>query len=335
MLAAKTTDPDCIDKIRAPVLDDLQATNTLIYQELASEIPLIQEITQYIIESGGKRLRPLLVLLSARACGYSTAETEHQEIATVVEFLHTATLLHDDVVDASALRRNRKTPNALWGNPASVLVGDFLYSRAFQILARRNNIPVTNCLAETTNAIAEGEVQQLTYRHNPDITPETYHRIIYRKTAKLFEASAKMGAIIANQDPPTQAAMARYGLNLGITFQIVDDLMDYCSHANTMGKNVGDDLADGNPTLPLIVAMQRGNEQEKQLIRTAIIQSKADDMPTILAILKSTGAIQYTLQQARAYADTALLALDALPLPHSKIHDALRQLVEFTVAREY
>lgn len=333
MQTAEITRKDVISAIRAPVFDDLKATDTLICTELLSNVPLIQEITQHIISSGGKRLRPLLVLLSTRACGYNRDDNEHHELAAIIEFVHTATLLHDDVVDASELRRGGKTANAVWGNQASVLVGDFLYSRAFQILSRRSNIPVMRCLANTTNAIAEGEVQQLMNQYNPDISENNYYQVIYHKTAKLFESAAEIGAMIAQPNTPLQKAMATYGLNLGMAFQIADDLLDYLSDANTLGKNVGDDLAEGKVTLPLIVAMKNSDPEKKACLRRAITQGRLDDLPLILNSLKETNAIEYTYQQAQAYSDKALAVLNSLP--ESPSRHSLEQLVDFTVSRRY
>lgn len=322
-----------IDQIRQPVMEDLRATDELIISELISNVPLIQEITRHIINSGGKRLRPLLVLLSARACGYQSEDSEHHELAAIIEFVHTATLLHDDVVDASELRRGKQTANAVWGNQASVLVGDFLYSRAFQILARRSNIPVMKCLADTTNAIAEGEVQQLMNQHDPDITEQNYFHVIYHKTAKLFESAAEIGAMIAKQNKATQKAMADYGLNLGIAFQIADDLLDYLSDAATLGKNVGDDLAEGKVTLPLIIAMKNGNDAQKKLIQNAIVHGKLDDMPAIIETLNQTGAIEYTQQQAQAYCEKAANCLNQLP--SSPCREAMDLLIQFATHRRF
>lgn len=333
MQVAEKTPQDAISQIRTPVLDDLKATDELICTELISNVPLIQEITRHIITSGGKRLRPLLVLLSARACGYDKNDTEHNELAAIIEFIHTATLLHDDVVDASDLRRGKQTANAVWGNQASVLVGDFLYSRAFQILARRNNIPVMKCLADTTNAIAEGEVQQLMNQHDPDISESDYFQVIHHKTAKLFESAVKIGAMITESNKPMQNAVTEYGLNLGMAFQITDDLLDYLSNAETLGKNIGDDLAEGKVTLPLIIAMKNGNTEQKTLIRNAIIHERLDDMPAILNTLNETGAIEYTNQQAQAYSDKALTALDSLP--PSPYHQSMELLIEFSINRNF
>ncbi|CAN7950639.1 unnamed protein product, partial [Ixodes hexagonus] len=228
----------------------------LILSELSSRVPLVQTITHHIVQSGGKRLRPLVVLLTARACGYNKG-VEHQELAAIIEFIHTATLLHDDVIDKSDLRRGEKTAHAIWGNQASVLVGDFLYSRAFQILARRSNIPVMKVLANTTNQIAEGEVWQLMNQNDPNIDETTYYEVIRRKTAQLFSAGTEIGAIIGTEEEPLRKAMTAFGLHLGLAYQIIDDLLDYSEDASELDKNVGDDLAEGKATLPLIYAKQK------------------------------------------------------------------------------
>jgi len=333
MQAIEKIGANVINDIRAPVKDDLKATDELICTELVSKVPLIQEITRHIVNSGGKRLRPLLVLLSARACGYQQQDTEHYELAAIIEFVHTATLLHDDVVDASELRRGKKTANALWGNQASVLVGDFLYSRAFQILARRSNIAVMQCLADTTNAIAEGEVQQLMNQHNPGISEANYYQVIYNKTAKLFESAAEIGAIITKQEQSVQKAMAEYGLYFGMAFQIADDILDYVSDTETLGKNIGDDLAEGKVTLPLIIAMKNGNAKQQTLIRDAIIHGRLDDMPAILQALDETNAIKYTQQQAQQYSNQALAALNYLA--NSPCRQSMIELIDFAINRRY
>lgn len=325
--------PSAIDQIREPVLKDLQATDQLICTELFSNTPLIQEITRHIINSGGKRLRPLLVLLSARACGYEGDGGEQHELAAIIEFVHTATLLHDDVVDASTLRRGKDTANALWGNQASVLVGDFLYSRAFQLMTRRNNLAVMKCLANTTNAIAEGEVQQLMNQHDPDISEENYFQVIYHKTAKLFESAAEIGAMISNQPKQVQEAMAAYGNHLGMAFQIADDLLDYLATKETLGKNIGDDLAEGKVTLPLIHAMQFGSNEQKELIRGAILKGNIEELPKILLALESTQSIEYSQQKAAFHAETADQALAVLPnTPYRK---SLERLAAFAIKRQF
>jgi len=331
MRAIKKTPNDMICDIRKPVLEDLKATDTLICTKLLSQVSLIQDIIRHIVQSGGKRLRSLLVLLSARACNYPNSDFEHHELAAIIEFVHTATLLHDDVIDGSQLRRGKKTANTVWGNQPSVLVGDFLYSRAFQMLANRNHFAVMQCLADTTNAIAEGEVQQLMNQYNPDISEDNYYHVIYQKTAKLFESAAEIGAIIAKEKPAIQKAMASYGLNLGMAFQIADDALDYLSNAEILGKNIGDDLAEGKVTLPLLIAMQRSSSQQRQLIRNAIIHGRRDELPVILKALDETHAIEYTYKQAHAYSNRAFVALDSMP--NSPALDSMQQLAQFVIHR--
>lgn len=321
-----------LDSIRLPVLDDLLAVNHLIEKELISSIPLIQTITQHIVQSGGKRLRPLLVLLSAKACGYSE-DLEHHELATIVEFIHTATLLHDDVVDASDLRRGKKSANALFGNQASILVGDFLYSRAFQLLAKRNNIPIMRVLAHTTNQIAEGELWQLMNRHDADIDETTYHQVIRRKTAELFAAAAQVGAIIGSDQAPIRQAMKTFGLHLGMAYQMIDDLLDYSADPHETGKNIGGDLAEGKVTLPLIYAKQRASVAQAKQIRRAIQEGGFNNLEEILTLIESTQAKKYTLQCAQEEAQLAQSQLHLLnPSPY---RDALKTLTEFVVSRHF
>lgn len=321
-----------LEQIRIPVMHDLQGLNRLICEELVSDINLIQAITAHIINSGGKRLRPLLVILSARACGYQSND-EHLELAAIIEFVHTATLLHDDVVDESQLRRGKNTANAIWGNQASVLVGDFLYSRAFQLLAKRSNVPVMKVLADTTNAIAEGEVLQLMNRNDPDINEATYMQVITRKTARLFESSAQTGAMLGSRNHNIHQALATYGLNIGLAFQIVDDLLDYTASSEQMGKNVGDDLAEGKMTLPLIYAMQKANPEIIQAIREAVTDGGLERLDTIIHTLHETNAIARSQQKARALADTARQAISILPT--SDYQQSLDQLVDFVIERTY
>ncbi len=320
-----------LESLRKPVADELRATDALINQELASNVPLIQTIMAHIVHSGGKRLRPLLVLLSAKACGYEQ-DTEHHELAAVIEFIHTATLLHDDVVDHSNMRRGQQTANALWGNSSSVLVGDFLYSRAFQILARRDNIPVMRVLANTTNQISEGEVWQLMNQHNADINEATYYEVIRRKTAQLFSAAAEIGGLIG-QDPSWVKPMAEFGLHLGMAYQIIDDLLDYTASLEEIGKNIGDDLAEGKATLPLIFAKQHAKPKEAEQIRSAIQNGGLNNLPEILSIIESTNAKNYTYACASKAADSALTVLQQLP--HSPYRNALETLTSFVVSRHY
>jgi len=308
---------------------DMARVDQVIRQRLASEVALINQISHYIVSAGGKRIRPRLVLLFSEALGF--CGTERYELAATVEFIHTATLLHDDVVDESSLRRGRQTANALFGNAASVLVGDFLYSRAFQMMVGVNRMRVLDVLADATNVIAEGEVLQLMNMHNPELAVEDYLRVIRFKTAKLFEASARLGAVLANAETAVEEACADYGRSLGTAFQLVDDLLDYEGDTSALGKNVGDDLREGKPTLPLLVAMTRSSEAERQLIRHAIEHGEPDRLDEILAIVRRTGALAATRDAARAEADKADRALDALPESAAKI--ALLELSARSVER--
>jgi octaprenyl-diphosphate synthase len=287
-----------------------------IRQHLHSDIALVRQISAYIIGAGGKRIRPRLVILFAKALGYQG--DQHHTLAATVEFIHTATLLHDDVVDESALRRGRATANALFGNAASVLVGDFLYSRAFQMMVAVNRMSVLDVLAEATNVIAEGEVLQLMNMHDPDLTVEAYLRVIRYKTAKLFEASARLGAVLADAAPQVEEACASYGRCLGTAFQLVDDLLDYEGDTTALGKNVGDDLREGKPTLPLLHAMSRATPHERDLIRHAIEEGEVDRLQEIVDIVRRTGAIDATRQAAREESNRALAALSCLAPSASK-----------------
>jgi octaprenyl-diphosphate synthase len=319
--------------LRASVSADFDAVNSLITDELFSDVPLIQEVARYIVRSGGKRLRPLLVLLSAKACGYSG--DEHIELATVIEFIHTATLLHDDVVDKSTQRRGRETANALWGNQASVLVGDFLYSRAFQLLAKRSNVPVTKILADATNAISEGEVLQLLNSCNPDATEKTYLNVISRKTAELFKSAAHIGAIVGSTLESTQTALRDFGHNLGMAYQIVDDVLDYTADTKNLGKNLGDDLAEGKPTLPLLHAMHHCGEPVRHLIRNIISGDEPGmkHFDTICSVLKKTNAYDYCFSLAEQYIQKAKGCLDHLS--DSSHKTALLTLCDFTLERSH
>lgn len=320
--------PD-LDRIRSLVADDMAAVNRLITEQLASEVVLIDQIGHYIVGSGGKRLRPLLVLLAARACGYKG--THHRNLAAIIEFIHTATLLHDDVVDASDLRRGNETANAVWGNEASVLVGDFLYSRSFQMMVDVDHMRVMDIMADTTNTIAEGEVLQLLNCRDPDTDEGRYMDVIRCKTATLFEAGTRLGAVISDRPEPEETALAAYGLHLGNAFQITDDLLDYASSAEDMGKNTGDDLAEGKPTLPVIYAMQHGDDSQREVLRHAIEHGSVEQMEQVLAAIESTGALDYSERVARREAEVARHALEALP--GSSFRDALAELAEFTVSR--
>ncbi|WP_374316898.1 octaprenyl diphosphate synthase [Aquabacterium sp.] len=294
----------------------------VIHRRLASRVVLVNQISHYIVNAGGKRVRPMLLLLVARALGCDSAQ--RHELAAVVEFIHTATLLHDDVVDESDLRRGRKTANAMFGNAASVLVGDFLYSRAFQMMVSTNRLRVMEVLADATNVIAEGEVLQLMNMHDPDISVEDYLQVIEYKTAKLFEASARLGALITDASPEVEEACAAYGRALGTAFQLIDDLLDYEGSTEELGKNIGDDLREGKPTLPLLAAMERGTAEQREMIRNAIINGEVERMPEIVAIVKSTGALEVTRAAAQQQAEVAKQCLDALPA--SEFREALLQL---------
>ena len=300
----------------------MQRVDSIIRDRLASRVVLIDQISRYIVGAGGKRIRPRLVLLFAEALGFDGPE--RYELAAIVEFIHTATLLHDDVVDESALRRGRATANAMFGNAASVLVGDFLYSRAFQMMVSVNRMRVLEVLADATNVIAEGEVLQLMNIHDPDLAVDDYLQVIRYKTAKLFEASARLGAVLAGARPALEEACAAYGRSLGTAFQLVDDLLDYEGNSDELGKNVGDDLREGKPTLPLLVAMERAGEPDRALIRHAIEHGEVQKLPEILAIVKRTGALDATRAAAQKEADEARLALAALPA--SRAREALLEL---------
>jgi octaprenyl-diphosphate synthase len=292
-------------------------------------VELINQMGNYIVNSGGKRLRPILVLLGSGVFQYQGLL--HIELAAIVEFIHTATLLHDDVVDASLLRRGQKTANQRWGNEASVLVGDFLYSRAFQMMVDIDSMRVMQILADATNTIAAGEVMQLMNVHDPDTTEESYRQVIYRKTARLFEAGAQIAAVLADRDPADETAMVTYGQNLGAAFQLVDDALDYNASADELGKNLGDDLAEGKATLPLIYAMQQASPEDKELIRKAIIEGGLDQLEKITAIIETTGALEYTARRAQEAADTAIAALS--DIPDSDHKQALIAIAEFSIQR--
>ncbi len=316
-------------RIYDTVANDFSRVNDLIMQRLASDVPMVEKIAQYIVDSGGKRLRPLLVLLTARATGYEG--NDHLKLAAVIEFLHTATLLHDDVVDTSDLRRGKATANARWGNAPSVLVGDFLYSRAFQMMVELQSLPIMDVLSKATAVIAEGEVLQLVNVKNPGLTESQYMTVIHNKTAMLFEAAAHTGALLAHAPEPVARAMKEYGTHLGLAFQLVDDVLDYRGDAAAMGKNVGDDLAEGKVTLPLIQAMLNGDEATRLLIRKAIRQGGLDDLPAIVDIVEQSGALDYTLTKAREHADLARACLNSIAA--SAQRDALNDLTELAVAR--
>jgi len=315
--------------IRALVAADLGEVDREIRRQLASDVALVNQVGDYIVDAGGKRLRPLLVVLAARAAG--ATDSAHIPTAALIEFIHTATLLHDDVVDDSAKRRGRDTANETFGNPASVLVGDFLYSRAFQMMAALQSPEVIRVMADATNTIAAGEVLQLMNSGDPDTTEVRYLEVIYRKTARLFEAGAQIAAIVAHAPRDVEAALTRYGKHLGIAFQLIDDALDYRGDAEELGKNVGDDLAEGKPTLPLIHALRHGDSATARMIRDVIEQGGTEDQAPIRAVIESTGGLDYTARLAESEAELALEALAQIPA--SAYRDALGALARFAVTR--
>jgi octaprenyl-diphosphate synthase len=308
---------------------DMRAVDDLIRQSLQSDVALVSQVSEYIVTGGGKRLRPLIVLLAARALGY--AGRRHVHAAAIIEFIHTATLLHDDVVDSSARRRGRDTANTVFGNQASVLVGDFLYSRAFQMMVDVGRMRVMRILADATNTIAAGEVMQLMNVHDAEISEDNYRQVIYRKTARLFEAGAQIAAVLADRHPDDEAAMIRYGRNLGTAFQLVDDALDYGASAEELGKNLGDDLAEGKMTLPLIYAMENASAGDRKMIRSAIEADGLERLAEIQAVIDATGALHYTAARAQEAADLAIDSLSALP--ESEHRQALVAIAEFAVKR--
>ena len=320
-----------LETIRELVADDMAAVDRLIAARLRSEVSLIDQMGHYIVNSGGKRLRPTLVLAAAGACGYEG--TRHHALAAIIEFIHTATLLHDDVVDSSGLRRGLKTANAVFGNQASVLVGDFLYSRSFQMMVELEEMRILDVLANATNTIAEGEVLQLMNCNNPDIGEADYMEVIYRKTAKLFEAGTRIGAILAKQSDEIEQALATYGRHLGQAFQLVDDALDYDANPEVLGKNIGDDLAEGKPTLPLIYAMAHGSAAERHMIREAVETGGTRNLTSIQLAIETSGGLRYTADRARTEVEVAIAAL--APLPASKFRDGLVELARFAVQRRY
>ena len=316
------------DDVVALSEDDMSMVDAIISESLASDVALVSQVSEYIVLSGGKRLRPLIVLLASRALGYDG--TQHCRAAAIIEFIHTATLLHDDVVDGSERRRGKDSANTVFGNQASVLVGDFLYSRAFQMMVDIDSMRVMQILADATNTIAAGEVLQLMNVHDPDITEDNYRQVIYRKTARLFEAGAQIAAVLANR-PADEKAMIAYGQHLGEAFQLVDDALDFNASAEELGKNLGDDLAEGKATLPLIYAMQNGSAAERTMIRQAIVDGGLDKLNEIQAVIESTGALQYTAARAQEAANLAINALSGIPDSGHK--QALVAIAEFSVRR--
>lgn len=320
-----------IENIRSYIARDMEIVDDVIREKLHSHVALIRQVSEYIINSGGKRLRPALVILSAGAFGYSGKF--HHNLAAIVEFIHTATLLHDDVVDESELRRNRETANALFGNAASVLVGDFLYSRAFQMMVEVDDMRVMQVLADATNTIAEGEVLQLLNCRDPQVTEENYLQVIRYKTAKLFEAASRLGAILGKASLEEENAMSVYGMHLGTAFQLIDDMLDYTGNNHDIGKNLGDDLAEGKPTLPLIYAMRVGNPDQAGIIRKAIEDGGKDGFQPVLNVIRETAALDYARQCAQTEVATATAAIATLP--ESKNKECLLQLAHFAVTRNY
>ena len=309
------------------VADEFESVNQLILDSLKSDVGLVENIGSYIVDSGGKRLRPVLVLLSAMANGYSQGK-DHIKIAAIIEFIHTATLLHDDVVDVSALRRGRETANEIWGNAPSVLVGDFLYSRAFQMLVEISDMSIMSIFADATNLISEGEVQQMANAGNPDIDESTYKQVIYRKTAKLFEAGMECGALLAGTD---RQAMKDYGKHLGMAFQIADDVLDLQGDVSVIGKNIGDDLSEGKMTLPMIYAREHCDLEQKEIIRSSISNKSSEKFDQILKIVTETGGVDYSLTSAKEHSDCALRALK--DVPDGEYKKVLTDLASFAVIR--
>jgi octaprenyl-diphosphate synthase len=313
----------------APVAEDLQRVEALIGGRLESDVSLVRQVAEYIVASGGKRLRPALLLLACGAAGYR-GDSRFQ-LAAVVEFIHTATLLHDDVVDESELRRGRPTANAAFGNAASVLVGDFLYSRAFQMMVEADDMRVMRVLADATNTIAGGEVLQLMGSHDPEVDEARYLEVIRRKTAKLFEASARLGAVLARSAPPLEEGLADYGMHVGTAFQLIDDVLDYSGDAESIGKTLGDDLAEGKPTLPLIYALRAGSPQQAALVRRAIVEGGRADFAAVLATIRACGALDYARHAAQREAESAKHSIEALP--RSEFKQSLLELASFSVTR--
>lgn len=327
--AKKLPETPTFKDISALAHGEMQAVDRLISTSLESDVALVSQVSEYIIRSGGKRLRPLIVLLAARALGYDG--DQHIRAAAIIEFIHTATLLHDDVVDSSSRRRGQDSANAVFGNQASVLVGDFLYSRAFQMMVDIDSMRVMQILADATNTIAAGEVMQLMSVHDPDTTEENYRQVIYRKTARLFEAGAQIAAVLTGRDAAVEAAMIRYGRNLGTAFQLVDDALDFDASAEELGKNLGDDLAEGKATLPLIYAMAKGSDKQRNVIRNAILEGGLEHLAEIQQVIEATGALDYTEMKARQAADLAIQDLDAIQ--DSEYKQSLIEIAGFAVRR--
>lgn len=318
-----------LDQIRALVADDFDATNQIILDRLQSDVVLVNQVGHYIVAAGGKRLRPMLLLLAAKSLNYQG--NFHSNLAAVIELIHTATLLHDDVVDESDLRRGRQTANAMFGNQASVLVGDYLYSRSFQMMVEVGEMRVMEVLSQTTNEVAAGEVLQLMNVNDPDVDEASYYQVIERKTAILFAAATQLAAILAGANNEIENGLREYGLQLGNAFQLIDDALDYAADTQELGKNVGDDLAEGKPTLPLIYAMQHASESDAQMIRQAIEQGGLDNMEAIMQVIEQTGAIEYTYQSAEKAVAKAIAALE--PLPDNEYKEALIDIARLSLKR--
>lgn len=328
---ANASAPIDFNSIKNLTITEAKAVDQLIINELSSDVILINQVGHYIIGNGGKRLRPMLLLLAAKALG--GANNNHLVLAAVIEFIHTATLLHDDVVDDSDRRRGKESANAVWGNAASVLVGDYLYSSAFEMMVRTGNMRVMEILSKTTTAIAEGEVLQLLNCNNPETTEEKYLEVIARKTAILFSAATRLGAVLSSASPEVEEGLAKYGQHLGIAFQLIDDALDYKANQEELGKNLGDDLAEGKPTLPLIYAIQHSNDAEAGIVINAVKNGDRDAFNEVYAVVQSTKAIDYTERRADEEAQKAIDALNVLP--DSEYKDALTQLAKFSVQRNY
>lgn len=328
---SKALAPIDFSSIKKLTISEAKAVDRLILDALSSDVLLINQMGHYIIGSGGKRLRPMLLLLTAKALG--EVENDHLVLAAVIEFIHTATLLHDDVVDESELRRGKNSANAVWGNAASILVGDYLYSSAFEMMVGTNNLRVMEILSKTTTAIAEGEVLQLLNCNNPETTEQKYLEVIARKTAILFSAATRLAAVISGENHETEEALALYGQQLGVAFQLIDDALDYKASTEDLGKNLGDDLAEGKPTLPLIHVIQHGTEKQAEVIINAIKKGSREAFPEVYEIVKTTSAIEYTEQCAENAAQKAINALDCLP--ESEFKQALQSLARFSVQRDY
>jgi octaprenyl-diphosphate synthase len=320
-----------LEQIRDLVTADFEAVDRVVKHRLYSPVTLVNRVANYIIYAGGKRLRPLLVLLAARACGHRGEK--HIDAAAIIEFIHTATLLHDDVVDGSSLRRGTKTANEEFGNAPSVLVGDFLYSRAFQMMVKLDRMPIMDIMADATNAIAEGEVLQLMNARDPNTSEARYLDVIHRKTARLFQAGAQVGAVLSDASPIIEESLARFGKHIGTAFQLVDDALDYQADELSLGKHLGDDLAEGKPTLPLIYAMQHGNDAQRAMIREAIEEGGLKHLNEITQAVASLGGLAYTARLAQGEVDHALAAL--APLPESSFKEGLSELAKFAVARKH